>query len=87
MSFESLFVFQSLILNPAKSCIYRAYIFRKSIGSDSIDLYRFRPNLSLEAAIENQQASDKAKSIESDPIDSLVLLRNNSAHSTGVRFK
>ena len=43
----------------------------KSIGSDSIDLYRFRLNLNLEAAIENQQASDKAKSIESDPIDSL----------------
>ena len=42
---------------------------KKSIGSDSIDLYRFRLNLNLEAAIENQQASNKAKSIESDPID------------------
>jgi len=42
---------------------------QKSIGSESIDIYRFRLNLNLEAAIENQQASNKAKSIESDPID------------------
>ena len=36
---------------------------------DLFDLYRFRLNLNLEAAIENQQASNKAKSIEFDPID------------------
>jgi hypothetical protein len=50
------------------------FLYHESIGSDSIDLYRFRPNLSLEAAIEDQQASDKAKSIESDPIDLFIDL-------------
>jgi len=34
--------------------------------------------LSLEAAIENQQASDKAKSIESDPIDLALSLRRTT---------
>jgi len=59
---------------------------QESIGSDSIDLYRFRPNLSLEAAIENQKASDKAKSIESDPIDLkksflIILLLSAKSHA------
>ena len=57
------------------------FLYHESIGSDSIDLYRFRPNLSLEAAIEDQQASDKAKSIESDPIDLFFYGPSNaSAH-------